>query len=96
MNIQEIKCAICLELIDNSTKKTTRCNHMFHTDCLNKVHTNKCPLCRQTLEEYFSTPLAEAFRVGGAPTGRFLDQINLSISREYLELDHLLPLNYIS
>lgn len=96
MTIQEIECAICLEVIDSSTKKTTRCNHTFHTDCLNQVHTNKCPLCRRALEEYFSTPLAEAFRVGTTPTERFLDQIGLGITQEYRELDRLLPLNYIS
>lgn len=96
MTLQEIECAICLEVIDSSTKKTTRCNHTFHAECLSLVQTNKCPLCRRTLEEYFSTPLAEAFRVGSTPTERFLDQIGLGITQEYRELDHLLPLNYIS
>jgi Ring finger domain len=96
MTIQEIECAICLEVIDNSTKKTTRCNHIFHIECLSQVHTNKCPLCRQTLEEYFSTPLTEAFRVSSIPTERFLDQIGLTITQEYHDLDRLMPLNYIS
>jgi hypothetical protein len=54
MNIQmipahshDIECPICLELIHNSCKKITACNHVFHRTCLIQVRTNACPLCRQ-------------------------------------------------
>jgi hypothetical protein len=52
---QDIKCAICLELINNSSKKITRCNHEFHRDCLDRVRTNTCPLCRNPLRANLRT-----------------------------------------
>ncbi len=46
------KCSICLENLKDNLKKT-RCNHMFHKDCINEWvipnSKNTCPLCRNNL-----------------------------------------------
>ena len=46
---QEIECSICLEVIDNASRKITPCNHAFHHACLAQVRNNRCPLCRGVL-----------------------------------------------
>jgi|AntRauTorckE6833_2_1112554.scaffolds.fasta_scaffold71391_1 hypothetical protein len=45
-------CTICIEII-NKNKKITKCNHLFHSKCLDKWLTigNTCPLCRTELIE---------------------------------------------
>jgi hypothetical protein len=51
-NIEEnVSCSICLEAINNISKKTS-CNHIYHKDCIYEwVNNNKntCPLCRENL-----------------------------------------------
>jgi hypothetical protein len=48
----DIICSICLTDKIGSSWTTTKCNHVFHTICINDVishgHTN-CPLCRDNL-----------------------------------------------
>jgi hypothetical protein len=48
-----IKCSICLEHIERSTKVsvTEECKHMFHSKCLMEWLKNRrsCPLCRSEL-----------------------------------------------
>lgn len=46
---QEIECAICLDIIENESKAITECNHVFHDSCLDRIMTNRCPLCRAAL-----------------------------------------------
>ena len=45
-----LKCSICRQ-IDNGIITKTKCNHIFHKDCLNiwKNISNTCPMCRNTL-----------------------------------------------
>ena len=40
-------CPICLDVIDKNIKKLS-CNHLFHTDCINKWfnYNTSCPTCR--------------------------------------------------
>ena len=47
-NIKLEKCSICIDYILESDKKITSCNHIFHTECLDKWLTlnRKCPYCR--------------------------------------------------
>ena len=41
------KCAICLEDNLNITNKTTlRCEHTFHTKCINQYFGTNCPICK--------------------------------------------------
>jgi hypothetical protein len=53
---QEIECSICLEVIDNASKKITPCNHVFHEACLSQIRANTCPLCRQVITEEPHSP----------------------------------------
>ena len=39
-------CCICLE---NTSECQTECGHIFHTDCITHVITNKCPMCRTNI-----------------------------------------------
>lgn len=41
-------CAICLDSIDFTQKRTLQCEHMFHKNCIMKCK-NKCPICREPL-----------------------------------------------
>ena len=47
-DISSISCSICLENINTDDDKyITKCNHLFHTSCLNKWgKNNTCPNCR--------------------------------------------------
>lgn len=45
-----ILCTICLEVVENNrNKKTLRCNHHFHADCINRWLRSRphCPICRR-------------------------------------------------
>ena len=47
----ELQCGICLgDLVFNGDKAISSgtCGHCFHTECLNHLTTNECPLCRET------------------------------------------------
>jgi hypothetical protein len=50
-----IECNICIEHIIDEDKYITKCNHIFHKECINKwlQLNNKCPYCRTEL----TTPL---------------------------------------
>lgn len=42
-------CPVCLERINESTVGTlvsTSCNHVFHSDCMQKMTDARCPVCR--------------------------------------------------
>jgi hypothetical protein len=47
----ELKCAICFELITNSNLTITQCDHYFHSSCMfiSLKKNNTCPICRCTL-----------------------------------------------
>lgn len=40
-------CSICLDDLGNDISAGA-CGHCFHTECINKLDSNKCPLCRKT------------------------------------------------
>lgn len=44
-------CSICLEdvTVPGPGGVTTRCGHVYHSTCLGRVRTNKCPNCRGEL-----------------------------------------------
>lgn len=42
-------CSICLDEIDETNKIETKCNHLFHKNCLDKWERNTCPNCRSFL-----------------------------------------------
>lgn len=43
-------CPICLDTVSELNNTCiTSCNHKFHTMCLSKVRTKKCPLCRESI-----------------------------------------------
>lgn len=41
-------CSICLNNFNNNAYKT-RCNHLFHLNCISQIQNETCPLCRQHL-----------------------------------------------
>jgi hypothetical protein len=43
-------CSICLDDINiNDDKYITKCNHIYHNNCLNRWNKNTCPNCRAIL-----------------------------------------------
>lgn len=48
-------CVICQDVIHETNRVVLACNHTFHGNCLLKsivkYRNNKCPLCRQTIDE---------------------------------------------
>ena len=52
------ECTICLFNYTEETKKTLKCNHIFHKECLDKwLQTNNksCPLCRTEINPTANT-----------------------------------------
>lgn len=49
----EDKCSICLTVINRIEQKSTKCNHEFHSKCLNIWLENNttCPICRSQLRK---------------------------------------------
>lgn len=42
-----MECSICLDPIKNLKDNVKlRCSHEFHFECIHRVKTKKCPLCR--------------------------------------------------
>ena len=48
MEHKEISCSVCLENIEETDMHITKCNHHFHSGCINswKRIKNSCPNCR--------------------------------------------------
>jgi hypothetical protein len=49
-----MECSICLEDIDSTELKLSRCNHTFHKECIDRwIDTFhwRCPMCRQQMAE---------------------------------------------
>lgn len=57
-------CSVCFEVLKDSDKCKTHCNHSFHTSCLLKwISSNSnCPLCRTELVEKKIEPKKEVYR----------------------------------
>ena len=51
IHLNTTDCSICYEKINKKEKYKTKCNHSFHSNCINKwlERDNKCPLCRGIL-----------------------------------------------
>ena len=68
------ECIICLFDYKEETKKTTECNHTFHTECLDRWLENNtsCPLCRTELKPMsFSSGSVVADLIHDAPIQTF-------------------------
>jgi E3 ubiquitin-protein ligase RHA2 len=50
---EDVECSVCLCKIEEGDEiRVLRCNHMYHTECLDKwigFNNNTCPLCRESL-----------------------------------------------
>lgn len=44
------KCPICLDSILEKNKVQFECGHKVHWECLSKLNSAQCPLCRKNLE----------------------------------------------
>ena len=42
-------CSICLDNLNTETI-ILECNHQFHTQCIKKILSPKCPLCRNNID----------------------------------------------
>lgn len=42
-----MQCTICLEDVVDNNKTTLKCNHVFHTACIEQWQRNTCPNCRR-------------------------------------------------
>lgn len=40
-----MECSICFETLEDGNKYTTKCNHVFHLNCIKDL--KECPLCRE-------------------------------------------------
>ena len=56
-----VKCAICLEDIKHNAF-TTSCQHVFHKQCICKMHTLSCPCCRTVIANPDIFHTANVFR----------------------------------
>jgi len=52
------KCSICLEV--TGKKVVTNCRHVFHKECLDKCHSEECPMCRENIDLYLFSFESEA------------------------------------
>jgi hypothetical protein len=43
--MEEIKCLICLNKIDNNQEISLRCEHKYHSACLSNLDEAECPEC---------------------------------------------------
>jgi len=66
-------CSICLSNLDHPQKIVKlSCNHYFHLECIKKVKSNSCPLCRSKIiqeevcqEQHFSYFTVSNFKKNG-------------------------------
>lgn len=50
--MNEEGCSICLESLDSGeVVKQLACSHSFHLNCLQKLHGDQCPMCKQPIKE---------------------------------------------
>ena len=49
-------CTICLEPINNNYTTVLKCNHIFHTKCIDlwSVNSLSCPICRKKYEKPYA------------------------------------------
>tara|TARA_Y100000817_G_scaffold289697_1_gene259871 strand:+ start:10123 stop:10665 length:543 start_codon:yes stop_codon:yes gene_type:complete len=52
-----MECPVCFKILDDNTKTSTKCNHIFCVQCIEKLFENRknvCPLCRKEITEYYN------------------------------------------
>ncbi len=59
------KCSICLEELETcragfKNVVFTHCGHPFHPNCIGRLQSSECPVCRQSLSEAQIVNLREA------------------------------------
>jgi hypothetical protein len=54
---EEDKCVLCLESLKNSKVYKTLCNHSYHEDCYDQIRDERCPICRDSLDNDPRRPL---------------------------------------
>merc|ERR1712096_101331 len=59
----ERQCAICLDVIENDTRKVLQCGHQFHKDCIDEWFISKetCPICRAVSVDDFLLDVYQVF-----------------------------------
>ena len=50
LNPEDASCSICLEVYGIKKLVITKCAHIFHKECIEKVRGKKCPICRAELK----------------------------------------------
>ena len=61
---EDCKCPICFESINKIQFIKTRCNHIFHSQCLKKWKSkqNQCPICREALCDCMSCSVQDKIK----------------------------------
>jgi hypothetical protein len=57
---EEDKCVLCLESLKNSKVYKTRCKHSYHEDCYDQIRDERCPMCRESLDNDPRRPVRDA------------------------------------
>jgi hypothetical protein len=47
---EEDKCALCWDPLKNSKVYETQCGHSYHEDCYDQIRDDRCPICRESLD----------------------------------------------
>lgn len=50
------ECTICFDCVFPPNAFITRCNHVFHKECISNLQTPCCPNCRHSIPEIIPTP----------------------------------------
>jgi hypothetical protein len=44
------RCSICLDDVSDCDNVRLECHHLFHTECVTQLRSDKCPLCRKPIK----------------------------------------------
>lgn len=77
-----MNCSICLHDIEFVDKKTIRCEHVFHKQCIKKC--TKCPICRRIIQSEIEDDVVKLLKFIDLET--FVQDNTLSI--EFLKTFH--------
>lgn len=73
---EDAECPICYETVTRKESKVLKCNHMFHSACiqrwLGEMHKDTCPTCRAVIRTRRKAQVAQALVPVYRQTGRFV------------------------